>query len=78
MGPDLRQLPAETVRPNYGLTKQVDTYNIWTLQTHEYVSIFRDVRHAKRWRDKWGYAFGPPGWEPANRLVGDESAKVRV
>ena len=67
---------AETVRPNYGLTKQVDTYNIWTLQTYEYVSIFRDVRHAKRWRDKWGYAFGPPGWEPANRLGIKESAEV--
>ena len=34
----------KTVRPNYGLTKQVDTYNIWTLQTHEYVAIVRDVR----------------------------------
>lgn len=25
----------ETFRPHYGLTKQVDTFNIWTLQTHE-------------------------------------------
>ena len=38
---------AETVRPNYGLTKQVDTYNIWTLQTHEYVrsSVTSAGRH---------------------------------
>ena len=36
----------ETFRPHYGLTKQVDTYNIWTLQTHEYVAIARDVRRA--------------------------------
>jgi sterol desaturase/sphingolipid hydroxylase (fatty acid hydroxylase superfamily) len=69
---------AETVRPNYGLTKQVDTYNIWKLQTHEYVSIFRDVRDATRWRDKLGYLFGPPGWTPAQQIVGDESAAVRV
>ena len=54
----------ELFRPHYGLTKQVDTFNIWTLQTHEYVSIGRDVRAAKRWRDKLGYAFGPPGWAP--------------
>jgi hypothetical protein len=51
-------------RPHYGLTKQVDTYNIWKLQTHEYVAIARDVRGANRWRDRFGYAFGPPGWAP--------------
>jgi sterol desaturase/sphingolipid hydroxylase (fatty acid hydroxylase superfamily) len=54
----------ELFRPHYGLTKQVDTYNIWTLQTHEYVAIARDVRRADRWRDRLGYAFGPPGWTP--------------
>lgn len=69
---------AETDRPNYGLTKQVDTYNIWTLQTHEYVAIFRDVRRATRWRDKLGYAFGPPGWERAGRPVEAGAAEVRV
>jgi sterol desaturase/sphingolipid hydroxylase (fatty acid hydroxylase superfamily) len=69
---------AETVRPNYGLTKQVDTYNIWKLQTHEYVAIFKDARRATRWRDKAGYVLGPPGWEPAERLVGEEPPKVRV
>jgi sterol desaturase/sphingolipid hydroxylase (fatty acid hydroxylase superfamily) len=73
-----RSFQAETVRPNYGLTKQVDTYNIWKLQTHEYVAMFRDARRAKRWRDKLGYVFGPPGWEPAQPLVGEDSAKVRV
>ncbi|WP_304109298.1 sterol desaturase family protein [Mycolicibacterium bacteremicum] len=54
----------ELFRPHYGLTKQVDTFNIWTLQTHEYVAIARDVRRARRWRDRLGYAFGPPGWSP--------------
>jgi sterol desaturase/sphingolipid hydroxylase (fatty acid hydroxylase superfamily) len=69
---------AETVRPNYGLTKQVDTYNIWQLQTHEYVAILRDLRAATRWRDRVGYLFGPPGWQPAQKIVGDVSAEVRV
>jgi Fatty acid hydroxylase superfamily len=69
----------ETVRPNYGLTKQVDTYNIWRLQTHEYVAIARDVHGATRWRDKLGYIFGPPGWEPVQRRpVVEESAEVRT
>ncbi|MGN7780332.1 sterol desaturase family protein [Mycolicibacterium sp. 22603] len=55
----------ELFRPRYGLTTQVDTFNIWTLQTHEYVKIVREVRGARRLRDKLGYLFGPPGWSPA-------------
>lgn len=55
---------AEQFRPHYGLTKQVDTFNIWNLQIREYVAIARDWRSASRLRDRLGYVFGPPGWEP--------------
>jgi hypothetical protein len=41
--------------------------NIWKLETREYVAIAHDVRSATTWRDKLGYIFGPPGWEPAGR-----------
>jgi sterol desaturase/sphingolipid hydroxylase (fatty acid hydroxylase superfamily) len=54
----------EVFRPHYGLTKPVDTFNIWKLQTREYVAIVHDVRAATRWRDRLGYIFGPPGWTP--------------
>jgi hypothetical protein len=46
------------------LTKPVNTFNIWTLQTREYVAIGRDVKSAARFRDRLGYIFGPPGWQP--------------
>lgn len=59
----------EVFRPHYGLTKQVDTFNVWRLQTHEYAAIARDVKRADRWRDRIGYAFGPPGWKPAEQRV---------
>ncbi|MBN3508639.1 sterol desaturase family protein [Mycolicibacterium septicum] len=55
----------EVFRPHYGLTKPVNTFNIWKLQTHEYVAIARDVRRAGGLRDRLGYVFGPPGWQPA-------------
>ncbi|QEN14123.1 sterol desaturase family protein [Mycobacterium sp. ELW1] len=55
----------ELYRPHYGLTKPVTTFNIWKLQTHEYAAIARDVRSARRWRDRLGYVFGPPGWAPS-------------
>lgn len=54
----------ELFRPHYGLTKPVDTFNIWRLETHEYLAIARDVRSARTWRDRLGYVFGPPGWQP--------------
>jgi sterol desaturase/sphingolipid hydroxylase (fatty acid hydroxylase superfamily) len=75
----------ELFRPHYGLTtyglttkgltKPVTTFNIWTLETHEYVAIARDVRSAAGWRDRLGYIFGPPGWEPA-RSVGTAASAV--
>lgn len=55
----------ELFRPHYGLTTQVSTFDVWKLQTHEYVAIARDVRHAARLREVAGYVFGPPGWRPA-------------
>ena len=55
----------ETARPNYGLTKPVGTYDIWKLQTHEYVSMVRDVRQANGFGNRMGYVLGPPGWQPA-------------
>jgi hypothetical protein len=58
----------ETFRPHYGLTKQVDTFNIWKLQTHEYLSIARDFRSATRLRDRLGFVFGPPGWQPSTAI----------
>jgi sterol desaturase/sphingolipid hydroxylase (fatty acid hydroxylase superfamily) len=70
-----RTFQPELFRPHYGLTKPVNTFNIWRLQTHEYAAIARDVRRARRWRERLGYAFGPPGWQPAeNRHVEDKAA----
>jgi sterol desaturase/sphingolipid hydroxylase (fatty acid hydroxylase superfamily) len=71
-----RSFQAELFRPNYGLTKQVDTFNIWNLQTREYVAIARDWRSASRLRDRLRYVFGPPGWTP--RPAGQTDDSVRM
>ena len=63
----------ETHRPTYGLTKNVDTFNPFRLQYHEYAAIARDVRRARRWRERLGYVFAPPGWIP-----GPGTAQVRA
>jgi len=55
---------AERQRPTYGLTKNVDSYNPFRLRYYLYGEIWRDLRHARRWRDRFGYVFGPPDWTP--------------
>src|ERR1700722_19165387 len=66
----------ELFRPHYGLTKQVDTFNIWNLQIREYVAIAHDWRSASRLRDRLGYVFGPPGWVPAAGSQTDSAAPL--
>jgi sterol desaturase/sphingolipid hydroxylase (fatty acid hydroxylase superfamily) len=55
----------ETFRPTYGLTKNIESTNVLTLQYYEFGALWRDVRAARRIRDRLGYAFGPPGWQPS-------------
>ncbi|MFE3025943.1 sterol desaturase family protein [Nocardia tengchongensis] len=54
----------ELHRPTYGLTKPVGTYNLLTLQYGEFATMIRDVRGARGLRNKLGYVFAPPGWQP--------------
>ena len=64
----------ETHRPRYGLTKNIDSHNVFRLQYHEYAAIVRDVRSARSWRERLGYLFAPPGWSPS-RVDRDRTAK---
>ncbi|MFJ5776880.1 sterol desaturase family protein [Streptomyces sp. NPDC093094] len=54
----------EGERVVYGLTKNITTYNPVRVAFHEYAAVWRDVRAARRWRDRVGHLVGPPGWEP--------------
>ena len=55
----------EGERVRYGLTKNLETFNPLRVATHEYVALYRDVRTATTWRDRFGYALHGPGWAPA-------------
>ncbi|MEW2425290.1 sterol desaturase family protein [Streptomyces nigra] len=57
----------EGERVVYGLTKNIGTYNPLRVAFHEYTATWHDIRTATRWRDRAGYAFGPPGWAPQPR-----------
>ncbi|HVT22031.1 MAG TPA: sterol desaturase family protein [Mycobacteriales bacterium] len=49
----------------YGLTKNIQTHNPLRIETHEWVSMYRDVRRAASVRHAVGYVFRHPGWAPA-------------
>ncbi|HSV37520.1 MAG TPA: sterol desaturase family protein [Nocardioidaceae bacterium] len=59
-----RSFEAEGERVKYGLTTNIKTFNPVRVATHEYVSIWADVRRARSWRDRVGYMLKGPGWSP--------------
>jgi len=67
----------ERQRPTYGLTKPVETHNLLKLQYGDYAQIWRNVRASGRLRDKIGYLFGPPGWEPAGHRPDPDLVPIR-
>ena len=51
--------------PRYGLTRPLPARDPLTLVFHEWREISRDVRErAKSWKEKLGFIFAPPGWQP--------------
>ncbi len=55
----------------YGLTKNIETYNLFEIAFHEYVAIARDLRSARRWRDRVGILVHGPEWHPVVSRVRD-------
>jgi sterol desaturase/sphingolipid hydroxylase (fatty acid hydroxylase superfamily) len=46
----------------YGITQNIDTYNVFKASFGEYRNLWRDVARASRLRDKLRYIFAAPGW----------------
>ncbi|MCW2755043.1 MAG: sterol desaturase [Marmoricola sp.] len=67
----------ERQKPTYGLTKPVQTHNLLKLQYGDYAQIVRNVRASDTLRDKLGYLFGPPGWEPPSHTNNPDLVPIR-
>lgn len=61
-----------SINPKYGILKDPNTYNPILLNTHEFSSIWKDVRKVTSWKDKFKYIFYPPGWSH------DKSSKTAI
>jgi sterol desaturase/sphingolipid hydroxylase (fatty acid hydroxylase superfamily) len=60
--------------PIYGLTTNIETFNVVSVAFHEYAALWRDVCRAKSWTDKLKYVFWAPGWSHDGQ---DKRARVQ-
>ncbi|WTW95715.1 sterol desaturase family protein [Streptomycetaceae bacterium NBC_01309] len=60
-----RSFEPEGEKVDYGLTKNISTYNPLRVAFHEYWAIGHDVRHAASWHERFGRVLRGPGWTPA-------------
>jgi len=66
---------AENERVNYGITHQLDTYNPFRIAFHEWAAIGRDLWQTSGWRNRIGFAFRHPGWQPDQDLRPQSAAR---
>lgn len=50
----------DTEKPIYGITTNIQTYNLFKIASHEFVAILHDVKSAPNWKDKIKYLVYPP------------------
>ena len=72
-----RELPKEDPVV-YGLTKNINTYNLAKVSLHEYRDMFRDVARSTNWRDRLGFVLRGPGWAYDRRDALDAEAIVEA
>jgi sterol desaturase/sphingolipid hydroxylase (fatty acid hydroxylase superfamily) len=49
---------------DYGLTKNIQTFDPVKIAFHEWLAMFRDAFAADGWRERIGHLLEPPGWSP--------------
>lgn len=68
---------AEDQRVIYGLTKNINTFNLGRIVTHEYTDILRDVARSTSWRQRLSYVLRGPGWAMEHRPREEAEAENR-
>lgn len=51
----------------YGIIKPINSANPFTIVFHEYWQIVKDVMAAQKLKNKLGFIFGRPGWQPSKK-----------
>jgi sterol desaturase/sphingolipid hydroxylase (fatty acid hydroxylase superfamily) len=57
----------EVAPVDYGLTTNIESYNLFVIAFHEWQAMLADVAAAEGWRGRIGYLVAPPGWREDGR-----------
>ncbi|XP_022668674.1 alkylglycerol monooxygenase-like isoform X2 [Varroa destructor] len=60
----------EEETPSYGITKQINTFDTFYIQLHQFREIYRNVRDREGYRNKLYSIIKGPGWEPGSPWTG--------
>ena len=71
-------LDEKNIETKYGVLHPPNSYNPLVIASHEYKSIWRDVKEAKSWKERFMYIFGPPGWSPDNSTLTTKQLKMAI
>ncbi|HUI02843.1 MAG TPA: sterol desaturase family protein, partial [Acidimicrobiales bacterium] len=66
----------EKERVVYGLTKNINTFNLGRIATHEYAAMVRDVASSTSWRERLSYIVRGPGWATQHRAEREAAARA--
>lgn len=61
--------PMKGVDCKYGIMHDPDTYNPVTHNFFEFAEIWKDMKKSPKFKDKFMYVFGPPGWSHDNSTM---------
>jgi sterol desaturase/sphingolipid hydroxylase (fatty acid hydroxylase superfamily) len=48
----------------YGITNNINTFNVFKIAFHEWLALLNDLSLAKKFSTAINYWFRPPGWQP--------------
>lgn len=73
------ELPEKEYKPiQFGLTKNIEKANPFTIVMHEWIAIWKDVTQKNiSWQQRWKYLFGPPGYSHnGSRLTSKQMLRI--
>lgn len=68
----------ENARVDYGLTRNIHTFNPIKIAFHEYADMLRDAGRASSLGQAWRYLAAPPGWSPDGSTLTAPQMQARV
>jgi sterol desaturase/sphingolipid hydroxylase (fatty acid hydroxylase superfamily) len=66
----------ETVKPKYGLTKNITSQNPFTIEFHEWKNMIKDFKRAKKISDYLHFFFDVPGWSNDGNMKTTKSIRA--